>query len=333
VPPKQLIARRSDIVDAVFDRSFNKLSLVGRWIFLLVANWASPVPELALLVVVGQRGLGFDVEAGIDECVRLSLIGRDYLSDSHPVYSAPYLSRVFGKKKLTADPYRLSVEEDLRTIQQFGVIRAADFMSQGSDQLVAKFVAGWKAVHAGDKDSLDKWDALLEAVAQLWPPGWLELARFRKAMGADTTEVQTAFRRAVEEMPFSSEAWMERAEYAGSVGDELTQIASLISAVEAAPTEVSVMREAATQLVQYVNSHKGEIAKTRRGVYLASVRARMVEIADQLDAGGLSRLAWLFLLEGDEAEALRYATEGLRRDPTDVHCKRMVDRLKKTGTR
>jgi hypothetical protein len=37
-PPKQLIPRRMDIVDAVFERSFNKLSDAGRSVFLTVAN-------------------------------------------------------------------------------------------------------------------------------------------------------------------------------------------------------------------------------------------------------------------------------------------------------
>src|SRR5439155_13872212 len=61
-PPKQLIPRRMDIVDAVFERSFNKLSDAGRNVFLTVANWKSEIPELALIVVLGQRAL--DVEAG-----------------------------------------------------------------------------------------------------------------------------------------------------------------------------------------------------------------------------------------------------------------------------
>ncbi|MGH7989254.1 MAG: NB-ARC domain-containing protein, partial [Limisphaerales bacterium] len=91
-PPKQLIPRRMDIVDAVFERSFNKLSDPGRNVFLTVANWKSEVAELALIVVLGQRGL--DVEAGIDECKRLSLILPHEMVDQQPCYSAPQLARV-----------------------------------------------------------------------------------------------------------------------------------------------------------------------------------------------------------------------------------------------
>ena len=98
IPPRTLMPRRLDIVDAVFERSFNKLSDAGRNVFLTVANWRSEISELALIVVLGQRG--FDVEAGLEECQRLSLIAQNHLPDGTPCYTAPQLARVFGQKKI-----------------------------------------------------------------------------------------------------------------------------------------------------------------------------------------------------------------------------------------
>jgi len=53
----------------------------------------------------------------------------------------------------------------------------------------------------------------------------------------------------------------------------------------------------------------------------------MEKIADQLDATGLSRLAWLFLLEGDERSGRVYAEMGLKKQPENEHCKRLLERL------
>jgi len=53
----------------------------------------------------------------------------------------------------------------------------------------------------------------------------------------------------------------------------------------------------------------------------------MVRIADQLDPTGLSRLAWLFLLEDDRDGAWEYANMGLATDATNGHCLRIVQRL------
>ncbi len=106
-----------------------------------------------------------------------------------------------------------------------------------------------------------------------------------------------------------------------------TCIAALISAVDADPTDVSLIRDTAFELAKYVNAHKVDIPKARRGVYLANVRSHMERIADQLHATGLSRLAWLFLLEGDQDSASKHANKGLEKEPTNTHCLNIVQRL------
>src|SRR5207302_1995190 len=49
IPPSTVMTQRLDIVDAVFERSFNKLSEAGRFVFLVVGNWKLALPELGLL--------------------------------------------------------------------------------------------------------------------------------------------------------------------------------------------------------------------------------------------------------------------------------------------
>ena len=149
-PPKQLIPRRMDIVDAVFERSFNKFSDGGRNVFLTVANWKSEISELALIVVLGQRGL--DVEAGIEECKRLSMILPNTLMNHQPCYSAPQLARIFGHKKLQGDADRLVIQEDIETLRRFGVIGKSHLEQQTQDDLILQFV-NWCMNEASGKDS------------------------------------------------------------------------------------------------------------------------------------------------------------------------------------
>jgi hypothetical protein len=104
-------------------------------------------------------------------------------------------------------------------------------------------------------------------------------------------------------------------------------IASLVSAVDADPADVELVKEVAFQLCRYVNSHIVEIPKARRGVYLASVRSHMQRIAHKPDAFGLSRLAWLFLLEENVIKAREYANKGCAIDPTHRHCLKILERL------
>jgi hypothetical protein len=329
LPPSLIVSSRVDVVNAVFERSFLKLTDDGRFIFLVAANWKSRIPELALLVVLGQRGI--DVEAGIEECRRLSLIAFGELEDGQPCYSAPQLARFFGRKKLDGDPDRLVIQEDIEMLRRFGVA-SENGGRETQESLIVKFVE-WCRTEAETADAprIAKLDALLETLASLWPQGWLHLARFRQQSGADTVSIEAALRRAVEELPSDKEAWMTRAVLAQQTGNEAVRIASLVSAVEADPSDIDLLREVAFQLCRYVNEHRFEIPKARRGSYLASVRSHMEKIADRLDATGLSRLAWLFLLEGDEKNGRLYAEMGLKKHPGNEHCNRLLERLRVTG--
>ncbi|MFZ1085498.1 MAG: NB-ARC domain-containing protein [Terracidiphilus sp.] len=325
VPPSQIMSSRIDIVNAVFERSFTKMTDDARWIFLTVSNWKSRISELALVVVLGQRGV--DVEAGLEECLRLSLIQREELQDGQPCYSAPQLARVFGRKKLEGEPDRLVIQEDLETIRKFGVVNESG-RGDSQESQILRFIA-WIRTEArsANDEKMDKLDSLLEILATFWPDGWLELAAFRELANKTPESIDSALRRAVEECPYKKEAWLERAKYAQKIGNEATRIASLVSAVDAAPTDAELVRDVATQLGKYINDHLQEIPQARRGVYLASVRSHMVRISDQLDANGLGRLAWLFLLEGDRQNAKLYAERGLLKEPDNEHCQKFLDRL------
>lgn len=324
-PPAQLVGRRSDIVDTVFERSFNKLSDAGRNVFLIVSNWRAEVAELGMFVVLGLRGI--DAERGIDECLRLSLIHNTEIPGGSPSYSVPQLARAFGQKKLQGDPDRLVIQEDLVILRRFGSHSISSHNSDPRSQLISQFTESCTSELGNEPEAISRSDKLLEGLALLWPSGWLHLAEFREKSGAASEQIEYALRRAVEELPYSKEAWIRRATFAERTHDDATRIASLVSAVEADPADIELVREVALQLCNYVNEHITQIPKARRGVYLASVRAHMEKLAKDLDATGLSRLAWLFLLEGNVDQARNYADWGCARDPCNTHCIRILKRL------
>lgn len=330
VPLKSLVTRRSDLLSAVFERSFNRLTPDGRWVFLAVANWRSVISELALLVVLGMRDI--DVESGIDECLKLSLIVRSEVGNGQFCYYAPELARLFARKKLEGDPDRLAVNEDLQTLQHFGPIRQEDLGEVGIDQIVSEFVSHSQLrardASAGEVAQIDN---LLVQVAELWPRAWSDVASFRRDNQLGQEEVAYALRRAVEEQPYDKRVWIARAEHARLMGDDATLVASLVSAADLDPENANLLREAAFQVCKYLDAHKHDIPRVRRGVYLASVRSHLERIVEKLDATGLSRLAWLFLLEGDSEGAWKYANRGLEKESTNTHCLNLVERLNDQG--
>ncbi|MEI6704273.1 MAG: hypothetical protein WCL71_12170, partial [Deltaproteobacteria bacterium] len=309
----------------VFERSFNKLSEAGRTVFLMVANWRSNVPEIGLIVVLGVRGI--DAVAGLEECTRLSLVYLLEVEGGQIFYSVPQLGRGFAQKKLQGDPDRLVIQQDLATLQKFGVVSGIPVGEDIESRLIAQFTkACFDDIGKGAEET-QRADKLLEGLANSWAPGWRVLADFRRRSSADVAAVGYALRRAVEEEPFSKDAWIDRANYARDIGDEAVQIASLVSAVDADPNDVGLVKEAAFLLCRYVSDHVADIPKARRGVYLASVRSHMQRVAGKLDATGLSRLAWLFLLEENITKAREYANKGCEIESTNGYCLRILERL------
>jgi hypothetical protein len=327
VPPKSLLPRRIDIVDAVFERSFNKLSPDGRRVFLTVGSWKSIVSELALLVVLGRENV--DVERGIEECVRLSLIERKYFLDEQPGYVAPQLARLFAAKKLEGDSDRPLIQGDLQILQRFGVIPTAQPVQIPQDEAIQKFVERCLQEAPTDADDGAHLDSILVRLAEMWPKGWLPLAQYRLGREAAQEDIEYALRRSVEETPSSKESHLLRAQYAWSVGDEATFIASRLRAVEVDPSDHHLLREVALEVCKYINSHSSTIPRTRRGIYLASLRDHMSKEAHLLDATGFSRLAWLFLLEENTEMAAKYAKRGLALEPENEHCQKIIERLER----
>jgi hypothetical protein len=329
IPIKSFVPQQSDLLNVVFERSFNKLSIEGKRTFLCVSNWRSIVPELALLVVLGLRELG--AEMGIEECIRLSLLSRHNLADGNFGYSAPELARHFGKKKLVGDPDRLLIQEDLKLLQSFGVIPLQDNPEINIKSLVQRLFdhSIQQAISNVSKNN-NQINALLTKVAELYPSAWSGVAKFREVIEDNPANIEEAWRHAVEESPYDKDAWLARAEYAKTQGNQATRIASLISAVDADSDNIILIRDVALELCKYVNGHKDEIPVARRGVYIASLRSQMERVANQLDATGLSRLAWLFLLEDNKDGARKYANMGCEKDPTNSHCLKILERLDNT---
>ena len=328
VPPRTLMPRRSDILDAVFQRSFQKLSEAGKWVFLLTGNWNSAIAETGLLVILGQRDL--DAEEGLEECVRLSLITRVEFPDGQPAYLAPQVARLFGKKKLAGDPDRLAIQEDLDLVRQFGVLPTGEPIGVPEDAVLARF-AKWalEQVRRGGKDTV-RLDRTVELLSEVWPQAWTTLAAIRQERCAHADDVDYALRRAVEDAPTDPSVWRARANFALQQGDDSTYIASRIRSAELEPDDVHLVRDVAGNVSAYITKHK-EIPVARRSVYLASVRGLMLRLSKELDATGLSRLAWLFLLEENKADAWKWAEAGLAMKKNNDYCLKIIERLQGQG--
>lgn len=320
-----LPSRRRDILGALFERSFNRLSTDGKWVFFCVAIRQSVTTDLALWVVLGERDI--DVESGIEECLSFSFINRRQLSDEEYCYLSPGFARNFAKKKLEGDPDKLAINECRGLLEYFGVVKEEGLDTANVHKLVKGLFAKCRERARAEACTIPDTDVLVTRVAELWPDAWFDVAKFRRDFSLGDDSIAYALRRATEERPQDKEPWLARANHASEMSDGDTQVVCLLSAVEVDPKDVELVSNAAHDICKYIIDRKSDLPLVRRGVYLENIRSRMVQLADNLDATGFSRLAWLFLLEGNEKTAREYAIRGLKRDSSNAHCLKILEKL------
>jgi hypothetical protein len=320
-PPATALSRREDVVGALFERSFEKLSPSGRRVFMTVSNWRAPIPEIWLYA--SRLELTINLDAGIEECRRLSLVAEVESADGQICLECPQIARIFGKKKLVGDPDRLAIQADLEQLRQFGTLGTRIGQETVEDRLNEFFdkrIAHARSMSSEERSSTDQ---LMVRLCEKWPKGWRKLAEYRQRNDEGFDRVDYAARRAVEEQPTEIAAWRERADYARLHKHQDVEMACWVSAVEMQPTNLELLSEAANRL----NNFMGNVPVERRQYYLASVRDRMERVAARLDATGRSRLAWLYFHEGNTLKAREHVEAGLKLDGDNAYCMRLWEKV------
>lgn len=333
--PSRILARKDDILDALFERTYDNLSLLAQRIFLTLSGWRSTVPQLALEAVVHWRtSEGVYPESAVDELVRMSLIERFSVSNEGDVLAVPVTAALFGKKKLAVSEQLELIRDDINFLQQLLPAANRNIRTGSHERIKSMFRK--VAVRIGDEDlSLDEIRPMLEFIARSYPEAWLFFADLESEVNDNPKSEAKYVRRFLEQKPDGVEArnaWQRLLHICRRMDDVVGVCnAFLKGAAIQEPDLYEISRVA-----NYVNGNlelRSELDPTQRGALLSPIANLMERHRDQAAADDLSRLAWLYLNSGNERAALRAAEYGLRAEPGNVHCTRLVDRLTEAESR
>ena len=122
VAPERIMASSDRILRALFERTFAALSPGAQRVFLLLSSWRVFVPEVAVEAVLLRPGNErFNVTEALEQLQRFSLVERlDAEEEDHLLVGVPLAASIFGRLKLQASVFRISVEEDRKLLIEFG---------------------------------------------------------------------------------------------------------------------------------------------------------------------------------------------------------------------
>lgn len=336
--PEMIIKDRDDILVALFERSYQALSVLARRVFLTLSNWRSTVPMLAICAVISSSAEEpIDVMAAIEELKRASLVeeirpSADSVGEEEASLRLPLEAALFGQKKLQVDPLKLRIELDTKKLQMFG---AADVTAarQGVEARVLRLFRNIVKEVEGDPSKLASYGPLISDMGRRYPDTWRMAAELYLEVGGENGRPMaiSALMSLIETEPDPSvqvEAWRRIARLSRSEGDIQGELNAWTQIIAVPTAQLCDISEAANSLNFLYYYHRHDLDKEILGLACERAIYALSPFVDaDATADDLSRLAWMYVNTGELEKAKSVIVLGLQEDPLNTHLLNLKNRL------
>jgi NB-ARC domain len=328
---ERIISGRSEVLEALFERTFASLSPASKQVFLTLASWRSVVPQLAVeAIMLRPSNERFDVEAAIVELTRSSLIETAEAKDGTIFLNVPLVAAVFGKGKLAVSPLKSAIEANIEFLHMLGASQKTD-LQQGIGPRIRTMFRHIAAKVTKEGEALDEYLPILEFVARGYPPAWQLISQLHEETGGENSlaRAKDAMLRFLQVNPKSEEkrvAWKKLSEFCGLTEDWTGEIHALVEMCETANTPFIDISNSANRLNNLVH-HQQFIAFDQKPILARRLADLMNSRIGEADPTDCSRLAWLYLHLKDDRRASEVTKIGLQMDPRNDHCLKIKRRL------
>lgn len=327
--PKRLLQRREDVLDALFERTFGRLSRGARHVFLLLSTWRSLVPAMAIDIVVNSRTVTedsseqIDTEAAIDELQALSLV-QVVIVEDEPWLDVPLPAWLFARRKLTTDHERIAVEAESELLQLFGPTTSTD-LRHGLIRPARRF---WESARSrlGDSSWLDVWSPWIERIARRVPDMWSWVAEDLEDLGRHS-EAESYLRRAVEVEPSDPDLWLRLARHYETREMSRQALQAWVARALVTDAQFDDIAFAANKVNGWLKRERVELNADDKRALVRPLIDVFERRSDEADAQAFSRLAWLYVNVGERESGLAAAERGLALDPDQIDCRKFVQRM------
>jgi len=128
-PPERSIS--DDILENLFERSFNLLNNREQYLFLILSSWASPVFKQALSSVINviEPEVFYEMDDIVDALDANSMIVIHNPDSESEMYDLASTARAFGKSKIKLSPNLNKINEIKNYLQLFGPVSSGTLKS------------------------------------------------------------------------------------------------------------------------------------------------------------------------------------------------------------
>lgn len=330
--PQFAFSANEDILNALFERTYNILTPTAVRIYLTLCKWNSDIPEIAIKAVLARptRAIS-DITEAINELINFSMI-ESFETGGRVILTCPVASRLFGERKLKVSPEQFAISQDVEILMTLGASQQAGQYS--FDSKIASMVKAMLRYSEAKKISSEDVEGIIDYLSSGYPR---------------TSFIAGSLFRFIDP-EFSSKLYSKFLETAPDVSEEdfysaWEGIADCSKALESGVDFINAKAQIALRLLDknfenasfqlnIINKHiadnqqQFQLNRENKVAILSHLADKMAEnIGEFATADDCSRIAWLFLNCGQKDKALETVDKGLELSPGNVHCINIKDRL------
>ncbi|MFH0133259.1 NB-ARC domain-containing protein [Variovorax sp. VaC1] len=329
----QILIRQGDLLEALFQRAYASLSLLGQRLFLLISSWSSLIPRLAIetVVLVSLEEIS-NLDGAIDELIRTSLIDETKTGDFDMLF-APIAAKQFAKQQLKTSQLGPQVREDLTVLQTMGTTTAQE-NSTGIEKRLQKLA--FNMLHAIDTKRVAAEQILpaLEYMSKYYSSTRFRLATWFEEHGEIDKALSAAelFLQSSDADPKNTlNSWDLIIRCKKQTGDSLGELNALCKKALVPEIDRFEFSNTVNSINQIFASTEAPTAHRRALLNDVCTAYETRFSQSDFDATDFSRIAWLYLHVHRTDAAKKTLDRGLQLEPENSYCYKLT--IKLGGTR
>jgi hypothetical protein len=327
VPLGRVIETRERILEALFERTFRRLTPAAKRTFLTLCSWSSIVPLVVLkAVMLHSPQEGLDVSSAIEELSQSSLV-EILESDNHneEFVTVPLAAVPYGQSQVEVLLLKNKIQSDVRFLEVFGPVRPAE-VEEGLEPSIRRFFRYLNANPSEVRPCLP----IAKFVAYRYPPTWKRIVNlYEQTETIPFRGAKDATRQYILSAKTNSDkawGWRKLADLCARTNDSSGEINALLELCQLPTVPFKEISYAAGRFLSLFKNRDPLSYQEKNDVI-----TRLVEIMEsrvtEAYADDLGRLVWLCLHISDVDRAKGFVQLGMIKDPRNRHIQRLAKRL------
>lgn len=310
---ERIMASKDDILDALFERSFNRLSPDAQRVFFTLCRWRALIPSIALEAVLTRPSSDrIDVERALQHLIDSSLVQRTYSEvDAESFLHVPAAAYRFGTAQLEFSDIADLIEDDARFLHHFGAV-SDNVAKSGFSSHVHRYYENARTLSG---EALGEAIAIGEYVARRYPESWLLLARLqRDLLSGGQIAAKASYQSYLSRCPDDADAWLELADVCRTTRDDLGELRASANASQNAERRYAALSSSLAMIRERCDAGLIKVESKQKRSHLVSLCRGWHPRENQATLSDCYNLARLAERSGDLEETLFWAEQGLRKD-------------------